>query len=145
MTALRGSFLDENGCFMREQSYQLPILTDAHDEDYNRHIRPSAMLRYMQMAANMQLHTYGPTTEDMLARGQAFILSAIDLTFFSPLSSYETIVSETWPCEARGFAMPRCYVLHSKNAAGDSGGKSGYPCLYRNGSSQNRHRFRSPR
>ena len=99
---------------MRELSWKITIQTDAHDEDYNRHIRPSAILRYMQVAANTQLHTYGPTTEDMLKSGRAFILSSIDLTFLKPLTSYQTIISETWPCPARGYTLPRCYVLHDE-------------------------------
>ena len=96
---------------MRDLSWKINIQTDAHDEDHRRYIRPSAILRYMQMAANTQLHFNGLTTEDMLARGQAFILSSIDLHFSRPLLAYENIVSETWPCPSRGFTMPRCYVL----------------------------------
>ena len=65
----------------------------------------------MQMAANTQLHYNELTTDDMLKRGQAFILSSIELSFTRPLLAYESIVSETWPCPPRGYTMPRCYVL----------------------------------
>ncbi len=92
-------------------SWTIKLETDAHDEDYNRAIRASAILRYMQVAANTQLHTMGPTTEELLARGQAFILSSIDLVIHRPLPSYHPITVHTWACDPRGFTFPRCYKI----------------------------------
>ncbi len=95
-------------------SWTIHLTTDAHDEDYNRVIRASAILRYLQIAANTQLHECGPTTEELLAAGQAFLLSSIDMTFHRALPSYREIECTTWPCPARGFTFPRCYTLSDR-------------------------------
>ena len=92
-------------------SFTVKLTTDAHDEDFNRVIRASAVLRYMQIAANTHLHVMGPTTDQLLSEGHAFILSSVDITINRPLRAYEEVECTTWPCPPRGFTFPRCYCL----------------------------------
>lgn len=88
------------------------IVTDIHDEDLNGVCRPSALLRYLQIAANGQLHNEGPSNEELRAQGKAFVLTAIDVTLQRPLHTYEVLKSESCGCIGRGFLFPRYYALH---------------------------------
>lgn len=91
------------------------IVADIHDEDYNGICRPSAILRYLQIAANGQLHGEGPSNEKMRAMGKAFVLTAIDVTLNRPVRTYEELDSESCGCVGRGFLFPRYYALHGKD------------------------------
>ena len=90
------------------------IVTDIHDEDLNGIIRPSALLRYLQIAANGQLHGEGPSNEEMRAQGKAFVLTAIDVTLRRPIRNYEVLESESCGCAGRGFLFPRYYALRGE-------------------------------
>lgn len=92
-------------------SWICPIVTDIHDEDFNGVCRPSSILRYLQIAANGQLHHEGPSNEEMRALGKAFVLTAIDVTQQRPVHTYETLESESCGCISRGFLFPRYYAL----------------------------------
>lgn len=87
------------------------LCVDAHDTDMNHTVRPAAMLRYMQSAANLQLHHLGPSNEELLEKGQAFILSRIAMRFYQPLAAYDEIAASTWSCPSRGFSFQRCYDI----------------------------------
>ena len=53
------------------------IKVSPHDTDINTVVSASSLIRYMQDAANSQLHNLGPSNEDLRADGKAFILSLI--------------------------------------------------------------------
>ena len=91
--------------------WSLPLCVDAHDTDFAEIARPAALLRYMQSAANMQLHTLGPTNEELLSKGQAFVLSKVRIIFHSPVNAYENIVAHSWSCESKGFSFNRCFSI----------------------------------
>ena len=84
---------------------------NSHDCDENGIVRASLILRYMQEAANLQLHHLGPTNEELRARGTAFILSRISMNLYRPLHAYEDITASTWGCESRGVSFNRCYQI----------------------------------
>lgn len=96
-------------------SWICPIVADIHDEDLNGICRPSSVLRYMQIAANGQLHNEGPSNEEMRALGKAFVLTAIDVTLRRPLHTYEKLESESCGCLGRGFLFPRYYALRGED------------------------------
>ncbi len=86
------------------------IVADIHDEDYNGICRPSAILRYLQIAANGQLHGEGPSNEEMRAMGKAFVLTSARMknwtaraavvwgeAFFSPATMLCTARTERSP------------------------------------------------
>ncbi len=82
---------------------------NSHDTDPTGAVRPSAILRYMQEAANMQLHTLGPSMERMREEdGLAFILSRFTMNLYAPLHAYEAITAESWACPSRLRTFLRC-------------------------------------
>ena len=87
------------------------VCVDAHDTDFSETARPAALLRYMQSAANMQLHTLGPSNEALWAKGQAFVLSKIGIVFYEPVKAYDVIKASTWSCDSRGYSFNRCYSI----------------------------------
>lgn len=91
------------------------LYVDAHDTDFSEIARPAALLRYMQSAANMQLHTLGPTNEELFSKGQAFVLSKICLAFHRPVKAYEKISAHSWSCESNGFSFQRCFSITKDN------------------------------
>ena len=91
--------------------WSFPLCVDAHDTDFSEIARPAALLRYMQSAANMQLHTLGPTNDDLLSMGQAFVLSKLNIVFHSPVNAYDQICADSWSCESKGFSFNRCFSI----------------------------------
>lgn len=91
--------------------YRHSFTVNSHSCDYNGIVRPSAVMTYLQEAANMQLRTYGPSYEDMKAAGQFFVLSRIGVSLSSPLYAYEDLHAETWALPSRGFSFLRCHRL----------------------------------
>ena len=96
-------------------SWKCEIFSDVHDEDFNGVCRPSAVLRYMQIAANEQLRNEGPSNEEMRAIGKAFVLTAIDITLHRPVMPYTTLESESCGCVGHWFLFPRYYLLKDRD------------------------------
>ena len=46
-----------------------PIKVNSHDTDYNGVLRAGGVLKYMQEAANMQLHELGPSNDELMEKG----------------------------------------------------------------------------
>lgn len=88
--------------------YSVDFRVSSHECDAEENVKPSAVLRYMQEAANLQLFTYGPSYEDLHKSGKAFILSRINMSIYSPLHAYDNIKAETWGCESKGVSFTRC-------------------------------------
>lgn len=81
----------------------------AHDTDFNEVARPSSVLRYMQEEANMQLHTFGPSNEELRERFNCtYILSRVGVAIYLPLRAYDEIDAESWACESHLTSFNRC-------------------------------------
>lgn len=91
--------------------YRYPFTVNSHSCDYNGIARPSAVMTYLQEAANLQLKTYGPTYEEMKENGQFFVLSRIGVTMHTPVYAYEELEAETWALPSRGFSFLRGHRL----------------------------------
>lgn len=85
---------------------------NSHDCDMNGIVKPSAVLRYMHETANLQMKKYGPSNEELRADNKAFILSKVNLSFYSPLRSFDLISVETWAAESKGVSFYRCSRVH---------------------------------
>lgn len=86
--------------------------TSWHDTDACRHVRPSALLVYMQETSNKHIAALGmPLDELRDTKNLAYILSKIRLEIYRPLTSYEDIKVETWTVASRGFSSIRCYRI----------------------------------
>lgn len=81
---------------------------NSHDCDFNGVVRPSAVLRYMHETANLQMQTYGPTNDELRADNKAFILSKVNLSFYSDLRAFDIIKVDTWAVESNGASFYRC-------------------------------------
>ncbi len=73
----------------------------------NGAVRPAALLRYFQEAINLQMHDNPPSTEDLFANGQAFILSRTTMHIYKELSVYDEIEVVTWANTSKGATFVR--------------------------------------
>ena len=87
------------------------ITVSAHDTDLNQVVSASALVRYMQDAANSQLHNLGPSNEELRENGRAFILSRIVCDFYESAHNYDNLTVQTWSRDARGFSMSRFHRI----------------------------------
>ena len=94
---------------MPDFRYNLSV--DIHDVDYNGVAKASALMRYMQTAAQSQLTSIGLSYDELKARGRAFLLSKIKMEFTEPARAYEPLTAISYPCESRAFSFLRCYAL----------------------------------
>lgn len=92
--------------------YQNHLNVDIHDVDPNGVCRTSALLRYMQNAAQGQLNENGMSYEQLQARHRAFLLSRIHMEFTESPRAYQPLTAISYPCESRGYRFLRCYQLN---------------------------------
>lgn len=81
------------------------------DVGHNELVRPACILRYLQETAVHQMLTEGPSYRDLFGRGQAFILSRVNLQLYLPLYEYEHVTAQTWACAEKGVTFGRSYRL----------------------------------
>lgn len=93
------------------QYYHRKIEVDVHDVDVNGLARASALMRYIQSAAQYQLTDKGMSYDNLKSKNKAFILSRIKMEFTEPIRAYEILNTITFPCESRGYSFLRCYKL----------------------------------
>ncbi len=84
---------------------------NASDTDINNVVSASGVLRYMQDTANCQMEGEGPSYNELLGRGLAFVVSRIRLSLYDPLRSHDLIESETWTTPSHGAIFNRCYRI----------------------------------
>lgn len=97
------------------QEYRTPLRVDIHDVDENGVCRASALMRYIQSAAQLQLAENGLSYDNMKARRRAFLLSRIRMEFYDTVRAYQPLYALTFPCESRGYSFLRCYRLLREN------------------------------
>ena len=91
--------------------YKRQLEVDVHDIDINGVARASALMRYIQSAAQYQLTDNGMSYDMLKKQSRAFILSRIKIEFLEPIRAYEPLTAITYPCESRGYSFLRCYKL----------------------------------
>ena len=74
--------------------------------------RASALLRYVQSAAQAQLNENGMSYNQLKSANRAFIISRLRMEFDAPVYPYEALEAITFPCESRGYSFLRCYQLN---------------------------------
>ena len=84
---------------------------NVNDADVNGVVSASALLRFMQDAANRALAEDGPSFDELYSRGMTFILCRLRLSSYAPLRVHDTIEVQTWACESRGFQFDRCFRI----------------------------------
>lgn len=86
-------------------------VVNSHDPDLNNIVRTSALMRYMQDAANCQMEGEKPSYNELLAEGKAFVLSRLQMSIYQPLYNHDRITAESWACESTGVSFNRCYCI----------------------------------
>ena len=87
------------------------LVVDIHDVDFNGVVKLSALMQYLQNAAQTQLTVNGLSYEELRRRNRAFILSKIKMEFTESVRAYEPLTAVTYPCDSRGYSFLRCYAL----------------------------------
>ncbi len=101
----------ERMCLILMPAYSDSLTVDIHDVDSSGICRGSALLRYIQSAAQRQLNERGLSYDRLKEQKRAFLLSRIAAEFSEPVHAYEPLIASTFPCESRGFSFLRCYTL----------------------------------
>ena len=91
--------------------FKKDIEVDVHEVDYNGIARTSALMRYIQTAAQSQLTENGMSYDELRDMHRAFLLSRITMEFTEPVRAYDRVSAYTFPCESRGYSFFRCYAL----------------------------------
>jgi len=91
--------------------FRVKTAVNVHDVDYNGIAKTSAIMRYIQTAAQSQLTENGMSYDKLKERGRAFILSRFKLEVLKPLIADTPLTAITFPCESRGYSFLRCYAL----------------------------------
>ena len=93
------------------EKYRRNFTVDIHDVDFNGVARASALMKYIQSAAELQLTDNGMSYKELRDRRRAFILSKIRMEFTDAVRAYEPLSAITFPCPSRGYSFLRCYQL----------------------------------
>lgn len=93
------------------KEFRTNLIVDIHDVDYNGIAKTSALMRYIQSAAQTQLTENGMSYEELKAMKRGFILSRIRMEVSEPIKAYTPLTAITYPCESRGYSFLRCYEL----------------------------------
>lgn len=91
--------------------YKTELHADIHDIDYNGVARTSAIMKYIQTSAQLQLTENGLSYDYLKNQKRAFILSKIRIDISESVRAYDRLTAETFPCESRGYSFLRCYRL----------------------------------
>ncbi len=91
--------------------FKKDIEVDIHEVDYNGIAKTSALMRYIQTAAQAQLTENGMSYDELRDMHRAFLLSRITMEFTEPVRAYDKLTAYTFPCESRGYSFFRCYAL----------------------------------
>ena len=81
----------------------------SQDVDLFRAVSPTAMMRFMQDAANCHMEGAGASYDELFDSGRAFVISRFAATFHAALRSHDEIVVETWAAPSRAASFNRCY------------------------------------
>ena len=82
-----------------------------HKTDFRGVVRPSAILEYMQDAANMQMKIYHPSNEELWAQGKAYILSRLSINYYNDIETYDDIETITWANKSAGYVFNRSFRI----------------------------------
>ena len=88
-----------------------PYELSSHDVDFNGVVTATAIMKYMQESANIQVRTMGPSNESLRERGQAFILSRFAMECKKPLHAYDKVEAKTWGAGNRRLLFQRCFTI----------------------------------
>ena len=93
------------------EGFKIKTRVNVHDVDYNGVCKASAIMRYMQTAAEEQLKDNGMGYDRLKEMNRVFVISKFRLELDRALREGEPLEVTTFPCESRGFSFLRCYGI----------------------------------
>ncbi len=88
--------------------YTVKFTINSHETDANGVLRPSALLRYMQEAANLQMHVFGPDMRSLVTeQNKTFVVSRLAVNVYADLFAWDEIEVTTWANPSPGAAFRR--------------------------------------
>ena len=82
-----------------------------YDYAHNGTVRTSAVLRRLQQIAQDDLDAFGIRYEDLKARGIAFVISRMALSFSHPVPGEKDLILSTAANPVRGITFPRTFHM----------------------------------
>ncbi|MGN0734405.1 MAG: acyl-[acyl-carrier-protein] thioesterase [Anaerovoracaceae bacterium] len=96
---------------MREDVYGYKSSINVYNVDMNRKARPAGLLREMQECGSRQMADQRPSYDELLDKGQALMLSRLDMIIPQEVSLDEEIEVFTWPCPSVRATFLRNYLV----------------------------------
>jgi len=94
-----------------ENRYTYQGVVDTHDTDPAGYARPSAILKYIQEAANIQTALSTPSAAGLREEGKYFVVTKLILSVKEPLYPRDEITVSTWACPSKGVTFNRCGMI----------------------------------
>lgn len=94
-----------------ENRYSYETFVDTHDTDCAGYARPSAILKYIQEAANIQTSLSKPSAAGLRDEGKYFVVTKLILSVKEPLYPRDEITVSTWACPSKGVTFNRCGMI----------------------------------
>lgn len=96
---------------MREDVYGYKSSINVYNVDMNRKARPAGILREMQECGSRQMADQKPSYDELLDKGQALMLSRLDMIIPQEICLDEKIEVFTWPCPSVRATFLRNYLV----------------------------------
>ena len=96
---------------MREDVYGLKSYINVYTVDMNKKARPAGLLRVMQECGSRQMADQRPSYDELQDKGQALMLSRLDMIIPREVSLDEEIEVRTWPCPSVRATFLRNYLV----------------------------------
>ena len=96
---------------MIEDVYGFKSRINVYNVDMNRKARPAGLLREMQECGSRQMADQRPSYDELLDKGQALMLSRLDMIIPQEVSLDEEIEVYTWPCPSIRATFLRNYLV----------------------------------
>ena len=96
---------------MREDVYGYKSSINVYNVDMNRKARPAGILREMQQCGSKQMADQRPSYDELLDKGQALMLSRLDMVIPQEVCLDEEIEVFTWPCPSVRATFLRNYLV----------------------------------
>lgn len=97
---------------MKKDVFMSESYIDAYNVDTTRAARPAGILREMQECGSRQMSACKPSYDELLDRGQALMLSRLDMVIPEDVFLDDKIKVYTWPCPSTRATFLRNYVMY---------------------------------
>lgn len=97
---------------VRDDIFKLRSYVNVNNVDMNRVARPAGLLREMQECSSRQMAAQRPSYDELLDKGQALMLSRMDMIIPQEVYLEEPIDVYSWPCPSVRATFLRNYAIY---------------------------------